>query len=338
MLKVLRGEVGDTVPATPHWWGLYKFQHAGIIDGYADEGVAWSMDAERLFEVDCRFCDDFAPDMLHLTTAASKLSPPDVWALRKEAAKLESKFAIDEYVDAISQTKQQVLDSGVFDHVRMHAQKYGDTKVIALNEGSDVAWMFDTHVGFEQGLIGLLEEPDNLQHYLSRLYDNTLERMQALAECGAHAFINSETYCSSDIMSPKLYSEIIFPVQQSFYKRLRQIGLIPIAYFTGDILPILADIKKLDICGLMVEESKKGFSLDVGEISDKLEGAIALFGNLDSCHVLERGTVDDVIAETKRQLRATVGKPFIMANGCPISFNTPAENIRAMLETTRNYK
>ncbi|HBM80535.1 MAG TPA: hypothetical protein DD426_06830 [Clostridiaceae bacterium] len=96
--------------------------------------------------------------------------------------------------------------------------------------------------------------------------------------------------------------------------------MVGIGYFTGNIIPMLDDIKDLKLDGLMMEESKKNFALDVGEVAESLENTCALFGNLDSVWILQNGTESDVIKEITRQLKATKGKRFIMANGCPISF------------------
>lgn len=101
---------------------------------------------------------------------------------------------------------------------------------------------------------------------------------------------------------------------------------------------MLDDIKQLGLDGLMVEESKKDFVLDVGEIAKKLEGCCALFGNLDSVNILQKGTANDVKNETLRQIEVTREKRFIMANGCPISFDTPEKNIYTMINTARNSK
>ncbi len=343
MTAALSGRVPEEIPVTPHWWGLYKFQLGGLLNNYDKEKEAWSCSLEDLIRYDERFIQTFDPDMLHLTTMAGKRKlsseeTAEILSLRKEASDLESKAKIDRYIDSIYQTTEQVIENGELEHISYHSRKYGAEKLIALNEGSDTACFFDTHVGFENGLIGMMENPENVQYYLRRLYDRTFQRMKAYRQLGGQAFINSETYCSRDIMSPQLYREVIFPVQLEFYTKLRELGILPICYFTGDILPLIDTIKMLPINGLMVEASKKGFSVDTGEIADRLENKIALFGNLESHYILETGTAGEVKNETIRQLQKTKGHPFIMANDCPISFHTPPENIHCMIDTARNYR
>jgi hypothetical protein len=45
-------------------------------------------------------------------------------------------------------------------------------------------------------------------------------------------------------------------------------GLHPLVMFGGDILPILEDLTQINARGLLIEESKKGFDLDVLRIRE----------------------------------------------------------------------
>ena len=343
MLKAFCGETTDQIPVSPHWWGLYKFQVAGIISGYEGEAGAWSLSGEELAKVDELFYETFKPDMFHLTTGASRLARDENYCreynrLLKEVCKLESKSAIDEFVKLAYPSKEEILNSGIFDHIRILSKKYGEDVFIALNEGNPICTVFDSYMGFVEGLTALVEKPEMMEYFVFKLYEGLLPRMEALVESGAHGYIGSETYCSCDIISPRMYRDIVFPAQQFFYKSIERMGLIPIAYFLGDIRPIIKDIRKLGIKGLMVEESKKAFILDIAEIYRMLEEEVVLFGNLDSVYILLKGSTRDVERETIKQLEVVTNGRFIMANGSPICFDTPAENIHAMISTVRNYR
>ena len=112
-------------------------------------------------------------------------------------------------------------------------------------------------------------------------------------------------------------------------------GLDPIIYFCGDILPILPLINTLDVTALLIEESKKNFILDPVHIRRQLADHITLFGNLDSVGVLRFGSVADVESETRAQIRAARYGRFVVANGSPIAPGTPKENVEAMIRVAR---
>ncbi len=176
-----------------------------------------------------------------------------------------------------------------------------------MNEGNPICTALDPSgwLGFEQGLLLMAERPDNFAALLAGLYAGLLPRMEALAACGAHGYIGSETYCGADIISASMYRDLVHPAQELFYRGVSEIGLAPIAYFCGDILSRLSPLVGMDgLCGLMVEEPKKGARIDSLEIAERLEGALCLFGNLDSVHCLLRGSAEEVRRETLRQLGA----------------------------------
>lgn len=344
-MATLRCEPNATA-ATIHWWGLYKFAHAGLIDGYEGSEKAWRITGTELADIDAQFYEDFLPDSFHLSTGHAKgrratwfsdQANGDQSRLMRTVRNLESYEAIDEYIALISLTEQEVLDGGEFDHVRALSTRYGGTVPILLNEGNPISNILDPHgcVGFEEGLVGMLEEPDKMEYLIQRSYEAILPRMKALKASGADGYIGSETYCAPDLISPDLWRTLILPAQAEFYQAIERIGMIPICYFLGDVLPILDDIKGMGIRALMVEEGKKTFPLPIGEIYDRLEQSICLFGNLDSVYVLERGTEDEVRQEVRRQIYACKKGGFIMSNGCPVSFGTPPKNIYAMIDEAR---
>jgi len=344
MIRTLHGENTGIVPVTPHWWGLYKFEHAGLLSDYTKESVAWRMSGAELAKIDSLFYESFKPDMFHLTTGFCHVVESDSVVREKnrilEAVhELESFSVIDEYVEAFYPDKKAILKSGVFDHIEILSKKYGKEALMMLNEGNPVSWVLDPHgcIGFEDGLIALLEKPDKMEYLLRKCYNATLPRMEALKEMGGDGYIGSETYCSADLISPRLYKEVVFEAQRDFYREVKAMGLLPIAYFLGDVMPLIEDLKQLEVMALMVEEGKKGFSLDIGEIYRKLEKEVCLFGNLDSVYTLQMGSRQDVVRETGNQIEACSQGGFVMANGCPISFTTPFENIKAMIDTTRDW-
>jgi len=141
---------------------------------------------------------------------------------------------------------------------------------------------------------------------------------------------------AADILAPSTFRALVLPALSMFYHELERIGLIPISYFLGDVNPILDDIAGMGARALMVEESKKNYKLDVVKIHEKLDGRMALFGNLDSIYHLLWGSLKTIEAETRRQCACAKKGGFIMACGSPICLDTPRENIDMMLRTARN--
>jgi hypothetical protein len=343
--RTFRGEPVDQVPVAPHWWGVYKFELAGVFDRDGRPMAHGADPFPSLAEIDAGFFDTFLPDWFHLGAGTSTVpSSPEHECLHARlltaVRRADSDQAIDDYVALCRCAPDAIRESGVYDHVRIIVERYGDTAFVAMNEGNPVCDILGPGgtIGFEEGLVAVAREPERVARLAMGMYDAMLGRMRVLAEYGCHAYIGSETYASADIISPDAYRAIFFPAQQHFYRDVRRLGMEPIVYFLGDVNPLIPDINRLGVTALMVEESKKTFVLDVLDLRKRLAPDITLFGNLDSVHCLLRGTREDVVSETLRQLEAARVGRFVMANGSPITHATPRENLKAMIETVRHWR
>jgi uroporphyrinogen-III decarboxylase len=312
---------------------------------YTEEHKLWSIDAEKLAKVDADFYEFFKPDIFHLTTAPSIIHFTEErnQKIFNSLEKMRNSLDVSDicgYVDAIYQSEEEIIQSGVFSHVAILREKYPDV-FIAVNEGNPICSILDPNgiIGFERGLIALKENRDFMAELTYRLYETLLPRMNALRASGADGYIGSETYCSCDLISPKTYRDIIYPAQKMFYTEIKKTGLYPFVYYCGEVLPIIEYICELGADGLLVEEPKKNYQLEISEIYRRVRGRRTVFGNLDSVDILQKGTREDVRKETIRQISVCGGgkNRFIMANGCPVSFCTPIENVREMIETTKNF-
>ena len=344
VINTLHGIKTEKIPVCPHWWGVYKHEFAAKqkIELAIPEGK--SVSAKQLADICSVFYEYFKPDWFHLGSKQWIIDPLSgrrklIDKLGMEAAKLVSKKIIDEFIAVSTLTSAELIKTGTYEHVKLLAKKYGNTSFICVNEGNPICGVLDpsSTPGFENGLIAMLEKPKMFEYFVFRIYEAALNRIIALKECGARGYIGSETYIGADLISPSLYKELVFPAHKYFYKKTKTLGLEPIAYITGDVLPLLPLINTLDISALMVEDPKKNFKLDIIDIRKNLSGKIALFGNLDSVETLWRGTIKQVREETLRELQAAKSGPFIMANGSPIALDTPAKNIKEMIDTVKSF-
>jgi uroporphyrinogen-III decarboxylase len=342
IIRTLRGQAADGVPVAPHWWGVYKLELAGLGTTF-EETDALALQGEALAQVDMQFFERFRPDWFHLGVGGgglrlpSRLRSAEFQAACVRLRQCRSRAEMDDYLSFVRLTEAEIQASGAYAHVPLIVERYGGEVFIALNEPDPVSDLLDPHgdLGFERGLIALAEHPAFVRELLYRLYEIKLDWMRTLAATGCHGYIGSATFVSADIISPKMYREIVFPAQEMFYAEVRKLGMEPILYFLGDINPLIPQINRLDISALLVEESKKAFTLDVVKIRQQLRSDITLFGNVDSVYPLLHGNRNQVVEETRQQKQAAAWGPFVVANGSPLAFGTPPENVEAMIHTAR---
>jgi uroporphyrinogen-III decarboxylase len=313
-IAALNHKKADRYPVAPHWWGMYKYEAAGLDFRKA----AWQ-DGEKLSDICIDFYEEFKPDWFHLhigTPSYFKNSEiiqrggkhflvidPSLKDLKKQdryfsmensedeeivdfpdyllgsrsfrpKVNLSSRKNIDEYVKRyIYMSADEISKFGYTDHVNIISKKYGDDVFINAHIPSAICEIFDPitgYTGFENGLLAFHDYPDGMRYLLERCYESQLEWAKAFAAAGAHGFAISEAYISPDVANPAIYRKFIKDIHRNYFADVKKMGLFPIVYFTGDINPILKDLAEINISGLMVEESKKNFHLDVERIKKSL--------------------------------------------------------------------
>jgi uroporphyrinogen-III decarboxylase len=90
---------------------------------------------------------------------------------------------------------------------------------------------------------------------------------------------------------------------------------------------------------LAVEESKKGFAVEIGDVIRGVGDRCCVFGNVDAIEVMSKGGRDDIAAEVGRQLRAGAqAKGFVLSQGSPFTPDTPPEKIGWFIDCARGHR
>jgi uroporphyrinogen-III decarboxylase len=365
----------ERYPAASHWWGIYKYEAAGLDFRKA----AWQ-EGKNLSDIYIDFYEEFKPDWFHLhigTPAYFKNSEivqrggkhflvidPSLKDLKKQdryfsvesseneeivdfpdyllgsrsfkpKVDLSSRKNIDEYIKKyIYMSADEISSLGYADHVSIISKKYGTDVFINVHIPSAICEIFDPitgYTGFENGLLAFHDYSDGMRYLLERCYQSQLEWAKAFAAAGAHGYAISEAYISPDVANPEIYRKFVKDIHRDYFADVKKMGLFPILYFTGDINPILKDLAEINISGLMVEESKKSFHLDVVRIKEIIGDRVCIFGNIDAIYLLHGGTPEDVEKEVLKQFKNSSNN-FITCNGSPITPGTPSENVKVLLK------
>lgn len=251
---------------------------------------------------------------------------------------LSSDRSVDAYVERyVRMSADEIAGLGYADHVTPLVERFGGEALVAVHIPSAVCEIYDPHTGytgFEPGLIAFHDHPGGMRRLIARCYEAQLEWARAYARAGAHAYVISESFISPDIAHPSIYRSYLAGVHREYFAEVARMGLEPLLMFWGDVMPILDDLAGIGIRGLLVEETKKGFALDIGAIRRKLAGRVCLFGNVDSLELLLHGRPEAIAAEVRRQADGA-GAGFVTANGSPVAPGTPVENVRALLAAGR---
>jgi uroporphyrinogen-III decarboxylase len=345
VLASLKGEKPERIPSGVHSWGMYKFALQGIISDYAEEQTVWNTTGMERADVESAFQERFQPDYMHLSEALFEskkriIHKPEHTQLLEAVHRLDSKQDIDELTAIMYHTPDQLLSEKIFDHLPILSERHGDEVFIFLHTESPVHDLFDEDgvLGFQRGMTGLYDHSEMIIYLLEKMHQGQLDFVRAVKIAGAHGYAQSEAYMSADLVSPDMYRKILLPVHREFYREAALIGIEPIMCFWGDINPLIEDIGSTGISGLMIEESRKNFTLDAGKIRQRLPAEIGLFGNVSAEKTLLYKSKNEVRAEVRMQIeQAGAQGGFINCTGTPIAPGTPTENVLAAIDEGKVY-
>jgi hypothetical protein len=264
-------------------------------------------------------------------TAENK-SSKDVWDVSEQ---IQSQEQVDARLPLNS--AETLLARGDFELPQQVAADYGDRYFISTILDTPFSYAYD-YLGF-QGLMLIQHDNPTLFHYLlERQLAQTQQVMEAWAGAGIHGVYVEEVFTGADLISAQSYEKFVFAYNQPYFQHMRQLGLLPIHYVCGDVIPRLDRIAQLDVAAIAVEESKKNFTIEIQEVVQRVRGRAAVFGNIDAVKYGLNTPLEEMAAEVRRQARiGTQAQGFVISTGSPFPLDTNPRLIDTMVHTAHSW-
>jgi hypothetical protein len=169
------------------------------------------------------------------------------------------------------------------------------------------------------------------------LVDQRMERIAALDV--RPDFLLCGSSGSLIFQSPATFRGLALPVLKRVTERANDLGIPTHVHSCGperDLVRMAAEETMLTIIDPL--ETPPMGDCDLAELKRLYGDRIVLKGNLHTTRVMLHGSVDDVVAASKRAIDdAASGGGFVLSTGDQCGRDTPDENILAMIETARTY-
>ena len=171
------------------------------------------------------------------------------------------------------------------------------------------------------------KKPDKVGKLLALLADAIVMVAGQFQKAGIDYITVREMGATSDVLSPRVFKNLIQPYLKKIFDRLTVPSVLHICGKTNDIVPF------------MMETGAKAISVDqkndVAESRKKLGKDALIFGNYDPYNVLVAGTPEMVKKTMKKCMDDGVSAVW---PGCDIWPTVPAENIRTMMDEVKKYR
>jgi hypothetical protein len=187
--------------------------------------------------------------------------------------------------------------------------------------------------GFEQAMVGLLEDPGRAAAILDRFTDGIVAIAEGLAASGVDAVKISSPFAGAGFLSTGFYRTFVLPNESRIARAAEARGVRTYIHTCGDIHDRLELMAGSGASGIECLDPPPLGRVDLGDAKARVGSRIFIKGNVDPVHVLLAGDPASVRADARRRLAA--GKPggrYILSSACSIAPRTPEENIRVLAE------
>lgn len=176
------------------------------------------------------------------------------------------------------------------------------------------------------------KNPGLVNELLDLAKASAFNMIDALAELGVVPVI-VEPVASASLISPKQFEKFALPHLTEMVELAHQKGMPVCLHICGKTTPIIELMAATGADILSVDQ------IDMETAKQKAGDKTCLLGNVKPAETLLKGTPEMVMAEVKEIIEKAGDSPrgLIVSSGCEIPFNTPSENIAALIDATRYY-
>jgi uroporphyrinogen decarboxylase len=185
-------------------------------------------------------------------------------------------------------------------------------------------WMLDLMMG----------TGDQINFLLEYCLDAGSQFIRLMTQTGCHMVSNGDSPAGPEMISSDMYVKYALPFEKRLVEVAHDEGVKYALHICGNTDVIL---EKMLTTG--ADAMELDYKTDIRKIYDAFHDRTTLIGTIDPSGVLALGTTGEVRKKTGELLDIyRNSNRFILNAGCAIPPTTPSENIKAMIETARNFR
>lgn len=288
-------------------------------------------------------CPTFELEFYPTLEAIGRIHPShQVYPTWKQMTPRERQLHLDYYADTYIGFAEKYHHSGIFVHPNHNDIDYTVRLLETVREKSGdkffLIMMGDCTFSVPNG--------ENMVAFSERLFDDPegiirdqektmvlrLKNAEIIAKHGGllDGFCLSADYCfqTNPFYSPTMFSELIAPVLQKLIAGYKDMGYCTVKHSDGNIMPILDQIVQCGPDAIHSLDPQAGVSLK--EVKRLYGDKVALCGNVN-CGLLQTGTEEEVINDTRRALREGMeGWGYVFCTSNCVYIGLPLERYELM--------
>ena len=330
----------DQITSCP-WWYQYEMDierqiiwHEEVISNIGKDWFALPSSYSKNYRMNHFIdkCKDGVYIVNKETGQKRKLEKPKVagWSGSSQLHSVKPKRLVDTFseIDVIIPIPSGLPPKTIEDGSNDLANRLLEKGLYPICHVGSPLWSTYSLWGFEGMMTMIADHPDLVKHACERFLVRGIYSIHYAAILGASGIWIED--CMTDMISPEAFAQLNVPYIRSLVEAIRNAGMKSIYYFCGNPAGKWEHLIDTGADALSLEESKKGFKIDIEEIVEKVKGRCAVLGNLDAINLLPNASEDELRKEISRQIASgrKNNSKFIMSLGSPVTPGTSVERVR----------
>ncbi len=225
-----------------------------------------------------------------------------------------------------------------FRTIQRHKKKFVNTDFCMMAQDDFASVFPPVWQGMGMGAFAraLRKNPKLIQERFEQTTEFVLGVFKVYADCGAKIFFEGGdiAFKSGPLINPKYIDKYVLPCMKRVTEAVHEWGGKIIFHSDGDITSLLDFVLEAGFDGLHCLEPPY---VDLELVKKKVGDKLCLLGNIDTSHILVKGTqkeVEDAVKYAIRNLGRGGGYMLSPSNSHP---DMTYQNIKWMIEATKNY-
>jgi hypothetical protein len=264
---------------------------------------------------------------------------PDVTTARPEFHRFDPASLPDRvgYIPVSQGLRFDLDPEHLFDAVDLVVGRTGTERSVHGELTSPLDYFLDLF-GFEQAMVGCLEDPGRAKAVLGRFTDGIVRLAEGLAATGVDAIKISSPFAGAGFLSKTFYQEFVLPFEGRIVAAVEGRGVRSYIHTCGDIQDRLELMADSGTSGIECLDPPPLGRVDLADAKARVGGRIFIKGNVDPVHTLLTGDMERVRSDARH--RIAVGKSggrYILSTACSIAPRTPPENVALLHEAVETW-
>ncbi len=363
MLRALKREKPDRLPATIHQWQQYHldtymggvdaltaFKQVGLdaaIQYFEAMGQFWIPNAEKYIvqndqwqekitvvsgDPENKILDHTITTPEGILTYRTGGNSTTTWITEYLVKKHEDIELIDKYMPVATLNKE---------NIRKTYDEIGDAGILRGFVWGDQAGCWQHAcclMDVNELIIEAMDNPDWVHRFMKVLLKKKLQFIEDSLKGAKFDLIETGGGASSDtLISPKMHEEFCMPYDREIHRALHDIGHISTYHTCGGMKNILELIiqNETDASETLSPPGTGGNIANPDSIRLKFAGKVAMIGGLDQFNILTTGTAEDIRREVQRLFEGFGKDGGYICSASDHFFEVPVENLKAFAQAAR---